>query len=92
MHQHIFYVRMTDINTPEILTNVQKISRDTDKNFPGDGKFQNLKFTGKFPVPISPEETLVRSLCNEAESVRRISIWLLFTTTGFYFGGGLFIQ
>ena len=40
---------------PEILTNVQKISRDLDINFPGKGKFQNPKFS----VPTSREETLI---------------------------------
>ena len=44
---------------PEILTNVQKISRDLDINFPGKGKFQNPKFSGKFSVPTFREETLI---------------------------------
>ena len=46
---------MMDISIPEILTNVKIISRDPDKNFPGNGKFPNPKF----PVPISREETLL---------------------------------
>ena len=46
-----------DISTPEILTNVQKISQDPD--FLENGKFQNPKFPGKFPVPTSREETLL---------------------------------
>ena len=34
---------MMDISTPEILTNVQKISRDFDINFLGKGKFPKSK-------------------------------------------------
>ena len=45
---------MMDISTPKILTNVQKISRNPDINFPGNEKFQNPEF----PVPTSREKTL----------------------------------
>ena len=50
---------MMDISTPEILTNVEKISRDPDINFSRNGKFQNPSFSGKLSVPTSREETLI---------------------------------
>ena len=49
---------MMDISTPEILTNLQKIFRDPDTNFPRNGKFQNPNFSGKFPALNFREETL----------------------------------
>ena len=45
---------MMDISTPEILTIVPKVSGDPNINFPGNGKYQQLKF----PVPTSGEKTL----------------------------------
>ena len=50
---------MMGISISIILTNVQKISRNPDITFPGNGKFQNPRIFGKFSVPTSREETLV---------------------------------
>ena len=35
------------------------------KNFPGNGKFQNPKFPGKFSVPTSREETFTLTMVIE---------------------------
>ena len=50
---------MIDINTTEILAKEQKISRDPVINFSGNGKSENAKFSGKFTVTASREETLI---------------------------------
>ena len=51
---------MTDITTTETHNLMEKKdSRNPDINFLGNGKFQNPKFLGKFPVPTSQEETLI---------------------------------
>ena len=49
LQKRIFYVGMMDVSTPEILTNVEKISRDPDINFPGNGNFKTPNLPGNFP-------------------------------------------
>ena len=57
---------MMDISTPEVFTNVQKISQDPDINFPGNGNFQNPKFSvsGEIFRPDFSEGNINYQYCN----------------------------
>ena len=68
---------MIDISIVEILSKVKKISRDPDINFPGNGKFKKAKFPGKFPVPISREETVVINHMTTQPAIFRLSLLII---------------